>query len=115
MLKQFRNWRKKNVLTSSGCMFSFFFLFIFSFLVCVGTFLAIFVSLGSHFNVILQPKVASQMKKDESGDRVEECRKQCHLEFQIGDPENRNEARSLINITQTLFLGFFVHNGRLSF
>lgn len=69
----------------------FIFLFYFIFFLYVGTCLAFFfsVSFGSHFNVILHPTVVSlfqpKTKEDKPGDRVEECRKQCHLEFQIGD------------------------------
>lgn len=47
------------------------------------------VSLGSHCYVLLQPTIASLLlpkkkkKEDKPDDRVEECRKQCHVDFQL--------------------------------
>lgn len=78
MLKQFI--ALKNLLSSSG----FFSCFLFFQLALACRFS---VSLGSPCHVSIaaysSQSVPAKIKEDEPGDRVEECRKQCRVDFQL--------------------------------
>jgi len=104
MLKQFIDL--KNVLSSSGFI-------CFSFELALAWRFSVSLVVTLMFYCSLQFLVFScQIKEDKSGNKVEECRKQCHVDFQL--ETLKYEANSLLNITQMQSLGFFVHSVQLS-